>query len=157
MSIVSKFAAAAVLVFLAAATPSYAGAFDGLSGLWSGPANLTFAQGNTESMKCRTTFISQGANKIKATVRCANAGMNIEAVALVTELNGSLSGTWEEKVYNSSGTLSGTGDASGLLMKIAGAYSATLTIKIVGSERQIVLTPQGGVVKSLNVRLAKAD
>jgi hypothetical protein len=42
-------------------------------------------------------------------------------------------------------------------MKIAGAYSATLTIKIVGSERQIVLTPQGGVVKSLNVRLAKAD
>jgi hypothetical protein len=93
----------------------------------------------------------------RATVRCANAGMNIEAVALVTELNGSLSGTWEEKVYNSSGTLSGTGDASGLLMKIAGAYSATLTIKIVGSERQIVLTPQGGVVKSLNVRLAKAD
>lgn len=135
----------------------FAGSFEGLSGLWSGPATLAFSSGAIENLKCRTTFIATGESSIKVTVRCAGSGAGIEAVAQVTDTDGKLSGTWVEKVYESNGKLTGTSEVNTLSIKISGGFDASLSIVTTGSERQILLSPASGPVKSLSVKLVQSQ
>jgi hypothetical protein len=89
-----------------AATP-----FDALVGTWSGSGQVRYEDGRAESMRC-SAYYSEGGQRLRLALRCRSAGSEIEVRGLLTQRNGNVTGTWEERTFNVSGEVAGRVTAS---------------------------------------------
>ena len=131
------------------------GSFDGFAGRWSGNGNINFTSGATELVRCIATYFpsSNGAS-LKVNIRCASPGLKIDVKGSLESAGGKLRGSFEERTYNASGSISGTVSQGNIEARIIGQdWSSSLSVKNYGEA--VVLTPQGGAVKSVVMHFAK--
>lgn len=95
----------AVAVGSAAAS---AGPFGGLAGVWGGNGIVTYASGTKERLRCRVQYTSTDDDRLSQALRCASDSYNFQINAYYVHQNGSISGHWEEKVNQISGSIDGT-------------------------------------------------
>lgn len=143
---------------LSAGTPAIAAdnPFHSLAGTWNGSGTANFDGGTKESLRCKGYYTngSGGAN-LGLSIRCANASAKVELRANLNYSDGNVSGDWEERTYNQSGTVSGKATASKLNLAINGGIQGSMSVSINGGSHSVSVTTSGPVLKGINISMSR--
>ncbi len=155
----SAWASAVALILGAPAVPAMAASdnpFVSLAGTWSGSGTARFDDGKTESLRCRGYYTNNGSsNNLGLSIRCANASAKVELRASLLDKNGSVSGTWEERTYNQSGTVSGRVTPNRMTLSIGGGITGSMTVAISGSSHSVTVATSGPSFKGVNISMSR--
>ena len=144
MTGVLRFASrlAAVATLLAAGQPLAAmevgRPFAALAGSWAGRGTIS-TLGGVEHATCTASY-QVAANSAKLTFKCASESFRLNLISAVVDERGTISGTWSEQGFGTSGTVSGraSGDRLGFAANVAGAQ-VTLVIATQGTRQTVSL------------------
>ena len=130
--------------------------FAQLAGTWSGSGTARFDSGKTESLRCRGYYTNSGGQQnLGLSIRCANASAKVELRANLINANGSVSGSWEERTYNQSGTVAGRASDNKLNLKITGGIDGSMVVTITGVTHSVVVSTSGPSLKGVNISMSR--
>lgn len=152
--------AAAVLALalgVATADPARANPVSELAGRWSGWGSVKLANGTAEQVKCVATYqVEEGGGGLQQNLRCASASYKIDAVAKLNLASGQVTGSWEERTYAASGSVSGRMTGSGFNLSIQGAnFSAAMAVATSTCKQSINIAPNGFDITRIAIGLGK--
>lgn len=95
--------------------------FAALAGSWSGRGTISVLSG-VEHATCDAVY-QVGGNAAKLNLKCATESFRLNLASSVVDTDGTLSGTWSEYGFGTSGSVSGRvdGDRIGLAANVVGA------------------------------------
>ena len=113
--------AGVALGVLIASVPGRAAAspFDTLLGSWGGTGEIRLDKGRKERIKCNAYYTGGGA-QLGLAIRCQSESYKIEIRSKLSYSGGRLSGNWEERTFNATGTASGSASDSNIRLSITG-------------------------------------
>jgi hypothetical protein len=127
-----------------------------LAGTWSGSGTARFDSGKTESLRCKGYYTNNGNPKsLGLSIRCANASAKVELRANLINTNGVVSGNWEERTYNQSGTVSGRATANRMTLSISGGITGSMTVAISGGSHSVTVATSGPSFKGVNISMSR--
>lgn len=98
--------------------------FASMAGSWKGPGRIEFDGGASEALVCRAYYrTAQQANQLSIVLRCASQSNKIELRAKVATEGPGLTGTWEERTFNASGTATGQAMDGKIALSVDGGVS----------------------------------
>ena len=131
--------------------------FDALLGAWSGSGQVSYDDGRVESMRC-SAFYSEGGQRLRFAIRCRSAGSEIEVRGLLTQRDGNVRGTWEERTFNVSGEVAGRIAGSRMSLAITGgAFSGSMSVEVGSTRQSVVILTQGISMRKVSVTLGRAS
>ena len=147
--------ACAALVMLAA--PALAESpFAALVGTWGGKGTARLEGGKSERLSCKGYYSGKGDSTLRLNIICANPSTKVELRSVLNYSNGRVTGTWEERNYNQSGTITGSASASKMRLTIGGgALTGSLSVSIGGSSQSVSLKTEGSVLKGVSIKFAR--
>ena len=152
-------AACAVLAVAVLASPvlgAPGNPFTSLTGTWSGSGIAKFDGGKKESLRCKGYYTNTGGpHTLGLSIRCANASAKVELRANLVDANGAVSGNWEERTYNQSGTVTGRATASRMNLIISGGIDGSMTVLIGGSTHSVDVSTSGPTLKAINISMTR--
>jgi len=134
--------AAAVTTLLAAGQPLGATEvqrpFAALAGSWAGRGTIS-TLGGVEHATCTASY-QVAASAAKLTFKCATESFRLNLTGSVVDERGTISGTWSEQGFGTSGMVSGraSGDRLGFAANVAGAQ-VTVVIATQGARQTVSL------------------
>jgi hypothetical protein len=156
---VSAGASVIAMAFAAFAMPANAGSdnpFVTLAGTWSGSGTARFDDGKTESLRCKGYYTNNGnPNSLGLSIRCANASAKLELRANLVDSNGAVSGSWEERTYNQSGSVSGRATPNRMTLSISGGITGTMTVAISGGSHVVTVASSGPSFKGVHISMSR--
>src|SRR5262245_60458885 len=75
---------------------------DVLSGTWRGDGTMSFESGQNESISCNGYY--KGAGSLSVVIRCKGPSSNFELRSKLQSDGDKVSGSWEERTYNATGS-----------------------------------------------------
>jgi hypothetical protein len=130
--------------------------FATLAGTWGGSGTARFDDGKSESLRCKGYYTNNGGpHNLGLSIRCANASSKLELRATLSESNGAVSGSWEERTFNQSGTVSGRASANRINLSISGGISGTMTVAISGSSHTVTVASNGASFKGVHITMSR--
>lgn len=152
-------ALAAVALASGSTIPGVAAAgnpFPLLAGTWSGSGTANFEGGTKESLRCRGYYTnnSNGSN-LGLSIRCANASAKVELRANLDYANGAVSGNWEERTYNQSGTVTGKASSSNISLAISGGIQGSMSVSLGGRQHSVRLSTGGPVLRGITISMSR--
>jgi hypothetical protein len=150
-------AVASVAAVLMIGVPAVAGSpFSSLVGAWSGSGTAHLEGGRSERLSCKGYYSGAGANQLRLNIICANPSTKVELRSVLTYAGGHVSGTWEERNYNQTGTISGTASDEKLGLTITGnGLSGFLSVSIGGANQSFSISTKGSTLKGVNITFAR--
>jgi hypothetical protein len=154
MAAVLSASAAAVLLL---GVPAVAGSpFSSLVGTWSGKGTARLEGGKSERLSCKGYYTGSGGSELRLNIICANPSTKVELRSILKYQNGRVTGTWEERNYNQTGTISGSASESKMRLSIGGgAMTGSLSVSIGGSSQSVSLSTSGSVLKGVSITFAR--
>lgn len=150
---------AAVSIATAALTPLAAAAenpFPQLAGTWSGSGTAQLEGGKTESLRCKGYYTNgSGGTALGLSIRCANASAKVELRANLNYADGAVSGSWEERTYNQSGTISGKASASKMNLSITGGIEGSMSVSVASGKHSVNVLTGGSALKGINISMSR--
>lgn len=129
---------------------------DALLGTWSGMGTITLQQGQSERIKCNA-YNSASGSDLRLVIRCASTSYKVEVRSSLTRKGGTLSGHWEERTYNATGSASGTIGSGNLALSITGGgFSGRMQMSFTPSHQNVTVTTKGIDMTSLSMSLNKS-
>ena len=115
-----------------------------------------FDGGKKESLRCKGYYTNTGGpHTLGLSIRCANASAKVELRANLVDANGAVSGNWEERTYNQSGTVTGRATASRMNLIISGGIDGSMTVSIGGSTHSVDVSTSGPTLKAINISMTR--
>ena len=153
-------AALAALALTSGATdPGVAAAgnpFPTLAGTWIGSGTANFEGGTKESLRCKGYYTNNsGGSNLGLSIRCANASAKVELRANLNYADGAVSGDWEERTYNQSGTVSGNASSSRINLAINGGIQGSMLVSIGGRNHSVRVSTSGPVLKGISISMSR--
>jgi hypothetical protein len=150
------FAASAAAVLLIG-VPAVAGSpFSSLVGTWSGKGTARLEGGKSERLSCKGYYTGSGGSELKLNIICANPSTKVELRSVLKYSNGRVTGTWEERNYNQTGTITGSATDTKLRLSIGGgALKGFLSVSIGGTSQSVSLSTQGSALKGVSITFAR--
>ena len=153
-----RIAALACALFAFAAGPAdAAGPFAQLDGSWSGSGRINLTDGKSEGLKCTAYYTTKGGGaEVGVALRCASASNKVELRAKLASDGGRVSGSWEERTFNASGTV--TGQASPTQIKLvinSGGFTGSMAVTTAGKSQVISVSTEGVALKGVSVKLQR--
>ncbi len=149
---------AAALFCVSAITPALAAdnPFLSLAGTWNGSGTANFEGGTTESLRCKGYYTNaSGGSNLGLSIRCANASAKVELRANLNYANGAVSGQWEERTYNQSGTVNGNASSNKLTLAISGGIQGSMSVSVGGRSHSVTVSTSGPVLKGINISMSR--
>ena len=144
---VSKLVFACGLIGLSAPALAADSPFQSLAGTWNGSGTANFEGGTKESLRCKG-YYTNGSG-------CANASAKVELRANLNYANGAVTGDWEERTYNQSGTVTGKATASKLNLAISGGINGSMSVSVAGGSHSVTVSTSGPVLKGINISMSR--
>jgi hypothetical protein len=137
--------------------PAVAGSpFSALVGTWSGKGTARLEGGKSERLSCRGYYSGSGNTELKLNILCANPSTKVELRSVLKYSNGRVTGTWEERNFNQSGTITGTASDEKMRLVIGGGgLKGVLSVSIGGSTQSVSLSTQGSTLKGVSINFAR--
>ncbi len=128
-----------------------------LNGRWSGPGSIIMSNGETEQMRCVATYFVEGSGAaVKQNLRCAGQGYKIDVITNLSVANGRVSGGWEERTWDTKGSIKGDVQTDGFNLTIDGpGFTAAMAVKTTNCNQSINITPRGNTVARISMNLGK--
>lgn len=154
--------AAVVVASLALAftAPSHAASpFATLSGSWSGSGQIRLENGRSESIRCSANYAPRaGGAAVGLSLRCASASNRIDLRASLSTNGDRVSGSWEERSYNASGSISGVASGSSLRLSISGGgLSGYMVVTTTGGSQSISVRTDSAGLRGVNISLRRSN
>ena len=147
----------AALVVVAAVSPVKADSpFSALSGSWSGSGQVKFAGGQTEQIKCKVYYNPKSGTAVSLAMRCASTSAKIDMRANLEYAGGAVSGTWEERSYNASGSVTGKANTNSINMAInGGGLTGSMAVQVNGASQSVQISTSGAGFTGVSINLSK--
>jgi hypothetical protein len=111
--------------------------FEKLNGDWKGGGTVTPAKGDPMKVACKATYKVTGGN-LTQTLRCAGTDYRIDAILKLTDKNGKIRGSWNEKTYDANGGVTGAVKDDLIHARISGdKFSGRMSINLSDSALEI--------------------
>ncbi len=149
--------AASTSAVLLLGVPAVAGSpFSALVGTWSGKGTARLEGGKSERLSCKGYYSGSGGTELRLNIICANPSTKVELRSVLKYSGGRVTGTWEERNYNQTGTISGSATDSKLRLAISGgALKGFLSVSIGGSSQSVSLSTEGSALKGVSITFAR--
>jgi hypothetical protein len=153
---------AALLALLAQAVQPISAAphevFGSMSGYWIGPGRIEFDAGTSEALLCKAYYATpHQTDRLSIVLRCASPSQKIELRAQLVADGPNLTGTWEERTYNASGTVTGQVKDQQISLSIdGGGFTATMQVIQDEGQQSVSITTQGVGFKKVSVSLTRS-
>jgi hypothetical protein len=153
---------AALLALLAQAVQPISAAphevFGSMSGYWIGPGRIEFDAGTSEALLCKAYYATpHQTDRLSIVLRCASPSQKIELRAQLIADGPNLTGTWEERTYNASGTVTGQVKDQQISLSIdGGGFTATMQVIQDEGQQSVSITTQGVGFKKVSVSLTRS-
>jgi hypothetical protein len=141
---------------------SAAGLFVGMEGSWRGDGSIEWSTGETERMRCTAKYkLEDDGNKITQNLTCATDSTRL-VIASVIKFNpkaGAITGSWSEKTYGITGTVTGragTGNIQALVETPDDRFTARVNVRTNGSRQEVTIKPEQLEVRNVSVSLRKS-
>lgn len=140
-----------------------AGLFAGLEGSWRGDGSIEWSTGETERMRCTAKYKTENeGNKLVQDLTCATDSTRL-VIASTINFNpkaGAITGTWSEKSYGITGSVSGragTGSIQALVETPDDRFTARVTVLTKGNRQEVSIKPEQLEVRDVSVKLQKGS
>jgi hypothetical protein len=155
-SIVLPMAAAFALTSAIAAAPA-GGPFGEFKGSWSGGGHIRLDDRKIENLQCKAYYSPRGDGlSVGVALRCVSASTKIELRAKLSSRGNQVSGSWEERTYNASGTVIGVASSNRLQLTInGGGLTGAMTVTTREKGQSISVHTAGAPVKGINISLRR--
>jgi hypothetical protein len=151
---IALMAAALVASPLSARADTPFAAYDGA---WSGTGNVKLENGKTERLKCKGYYNAKaGGSGLSIAIDCGNPSFRINMRANLAYANGEVSGSWEEREFNQSGSVTGKATPSRLSLTFSGGVSGSMSISMGGSSQSVSISTGGPGFTGVNLQFAKS-
>jgi len=133
--------------------------FTGLVGTWSGSGQIRLENGASESIRCNAYYTNrdEGAG-LGIALRCASQSYKIELRSKLNSQGGHLSGQWEERTFNASGSVSGKAAGGKIdLSVVGGGFSGSMAVNTSGSSQTVAINTSGIGLKSVSISLSRSS
>lgn len=157
---IAALAAASAMAALAMGTPAaLAGSpFEALAGTWSGKGTAKLEGGKSERLSCKGYYKGSGSSELRLNILCANPSTKVELRSVLKYANGRVTGTWEERHFNQTGTITGSATDSKLRLKIGGgALSGVLSVSIGEEKQSVSLSTDGSALRGVSITFARTS
>jgi hypothetical protein len=114
-----------------------------LAGRWSGDGTVKPTKRPVQPFKCIATYFSGAEGvKWKQNLRCQNSDYKLEVATLLQIQDDKIKGTWQEKTYGLTGTLTGDVVDNRMEMHLKGEFfKAEMTILSSQCQQDVLVTP----------------
>ena len=149
--------AIAALFIVIPRSPSYAdpSPFDTLLGSWGGSGEIRLDKGRKERLKCNA-YYTGGGSDLGLAIRCQSDNYKIEIRSKLSYSGGRLSGNWEERTFNASGSASGTASPNKISLAIKGAVSANMQVSYTKTTQNVNISVSGVALQGVRITLARS-
>ena len=153
----AKVLAAGAIALSMAGVPAVAGSpFTSLVGTWSGKGTARLEGGKSEKLSCKGYYSGSGGSELKLNIICANPSTKVELRSVLKYAGGRITGTWEERNYNQTGTITGSADEQKLRLNIGGgALKGVLSVSLGGATQSVSLSTQGSTLQGVSINFAR--
>lgn len=135
----------------AAASP-----FSALGGVWSGAGRITLTNGRTERLRCRAYYNPKaGGRRLGLAIRCASANNRIELRSQLLYTSGQISGSWVERTFNASGSVSGRARSGRITMTVIGTIRGSMHISYSGRRQSVLIRARGSELSRVTISLGR--
>jgi VCBS repeat-containing protein len=126
-----------------------------MPGFWTGPGRIEFDAAQSEALRCKAYYTTkEQIDHLTMAIHCASVSYKIELRAQLTAQGNKLSGSWEERSFNASGTVTGQIDDKTVSLVVnGGGFSATMLMVHDGAQQTVSITTQGIGFKKVDVCL----
>jgi hypothetical protein len=129
--------------------------FGSMSGYWTGPGRIEFSEAASEALRCRA-YYTTNSDRLSIAIHCASPSQKIELRGQVTAQGPNLTGTWEERSFNASGTVTGEATDQQISLSIeGGGFSATMLVIQDTGHQTVSITTEGIGFKKVSVSLTR--
>ncbi|HSD91524.1 MAG TPA: hypothetical protein VLB11_00665 [Methyloceanibacter sp.] len=136
-------------------TASAANPFDVLLGSWRGNGQILLSNGARERLKCNA-YYTGGGSQLGMAIRCQSESSNVEIRSKLSQSGNRITGTWEERTYNATGTARGQASGSRISLQISGGVTGTMSVSYSGSRQSVAISTQGIALKSVTIDLSRS-
>jgi hypothetical protein len=145
------------LPFLVPAGPSKAdpSPFSTLLGSWGGSGEIQLDKGRKERIKCNA-YYTGGGSDLGLAIRCQSDNYKIEIRSKLSYSGGRLSGSWEERTFNASGSATGTASPNKISLAIKGAVSANMQVSYTKTTQNVNISVSGVALQGVRITLARS-
>ena len=150
---------AALVVLIAAATPSYAaGPFSSFEGNWTGTGTVSADNGSKERLRCRAHYdVGGGGNSMSQNLTCASDSYKFNVVSNVQAEGGSISGSWEETSRGAKGHITGKITPTQISAFVQGVgFTASIGIAARNGRQSVTMSPTGTDIKNVSMTMSKS-
>lgn len=148
--------ALAAAAMLAGPAAEAASPFATLQGSWSGGGSIQFEGGQSERLRCTAYYTSSnGGNQLGLAIRCASPSNKIEIRGRLDYSGGRVTGVWEERTFNASGTASGQASDSRVSLRLAGAIPGAMNVAVSKGRQSVAISTQGSTLKAVRIGLSR--
>jgi hypothetical protein len=126
---------------------------DALSGSWRGDGTMSFEGGQTENISCNGYYKAGG--HLSVVIRCKGTSSNFELRSKLQSEGDKISGSWEERTYNATGSVSGMASAGRLNVQFSGTLAGSLDMSFSSSTQSVSVSvgTKGAGIKGVQVNL----
>jgi hypothetical protein len=89
-------------------------------------------------------------------IRCQSESTKVEIRSKLSESGGRVSGTWEERTFNASGTASGQISSSKVSLQISGGIRGSMQVSFSPTRQNVSISTSGGGLKSVQISLSRS-
>ena len=129
--------------------------FDTLLGSWRGSGQIQLSDGRTERLKCNA-YYTGGGSQLGMAIRCQSESSNVEIRSKLSQSGGRITGTWEERTFNATGTAAGQATSDQISLQISGGVTGTMSVSYSGSRQSVAISTQGIALKSVTIDLSRS-
>ena len=131
--------------------------FSALPGFWIGPGRIEFVGGTSEALVCKAYYATTDpTGRLSIVLRCASPSQKIELRAQLVAQGPNLTGIWEERTYNASGTVTGQATDRQITLSVdGGGFTATMLVVQDGGHQSVSITAQGVGFTKVSVSLTR--
>ena len=129
--------------------------FDILLGSWRGSGQIVLSDGKAERLKCNA-YYTGGGSQLGMAIRCQSESSNVDIRSKLSQSGGRITGTWEERTFNATGTAAGQASDDKISLQISGGVTGTMSVSYSGSRQSVAIATQGIALKSVTIDLSRS-
>ncbi len=129
--------------------------FDTLLGSWGGSGEIRLDKGRKERIKCNA-YYTGGGSQLGLAIRCQSDSYKIEIRSKLSYSGGRLTGNWEERTFNASGSASGSATDSAIKLAISGPVTGSMNVNFTKSRQSVSITTQGTALQGVSITLGRS-
>jgi hypothetical protein len=127
--------------------------FDTLLGTWRGSGKVQLNTG-TERLSCNA-YYTGGGSRLGMAIRCKSDTSTVEIRSKLSLSGSRITGNWEERTYNASGSASGSAAPGRIGIRVSGSVTGSMVVNYSRSRQSVSISTSGSPLRGVSISLTR--